>query len=86
MITPAPNGIPVFNDPKFHTLVPTSYNGQPGWFNVPGGFYSRINPDTGATEASPEPDFSWPVYQTHVNYDGNLVCQDLLIARYLGTA
>lgn len=59
--------------------TPQRYNfwGQSGWFTVPRGWNIRnIN---GLTQASPNPDFSTPLYTCELTPDGYLVFQDELL-------
>ena len=63
-------------------LTPRRYNfgGMRGWFTVPLGWSLRWG--NGQWEASPNADFSKPLYMCELNDDGYLVFQD----EYLGTS
>ncbi len=65
------------------TLVPYSLWGQPGWFALPRGFVTRPRVG-GGLEASPNSDFSRPLYEVKIGPDGTAVVQDLWVSRLLG--
>lgn len=60
-------------------LTPRPYNfrGMTGWFTVPRGWNVRCN--NLQWEASPNQDFSTPLYMCEVHDDGTLVFQDMLL-------
>jgi|WetSurMetagenome_2_1015567.scaffolds.fasta_scaffold658338_2 hypothetical protein len=53
-----------------------NYQGMPGWWRVPFGWYVRSNED-GTVTASPNYDFTPPLYDVKTNIDGYMVFQDL---------
>lgn len=63
-----------------NTPRPGQFRGMRGWFTVPRGWNVRWG--NGQYEASPNQDFSTPLYQCEVADDGALVFQDMM----LGTA
>lgn len=74
------SNIAQLNGPLFgyhpEEITPQRYNfwGRTGWFAVPRGWNVRyVN---GQAEASPNPDFSTPLYMCELNPDGYLVFQD----------
>jgi hypothetical protein len=58
--------------------VPQKWNflGQQGWWRVPLGWYTRRE-DNGNITASPNADFTPPLYDVMTNIDGYMVFQDL---------
>jgi hypothetical protein len=62
------------------TPRPYNFRGMQGWFTVPRGWNVRYNANQQA-EASPNQDFSAPLYQCEMNDDGFLVFQDLSLSR-----
>jgi hypothetical protein len=64
-------------DPSDTVPVPSSFWGQSGWFRVPTQWYVRSQV-AGQIEASPNSDFSAPVYQCVLNENFQMVFQDLL--------
>jgi hypothetical protein len=48
---------------------PSNFLGQAGWYQVPCGWFARQNAD-GTISASPNSDFSKPVYDVKVDQDG----------------
>jgi len=65
------------------TLQAYSFYGQPGWWRVPDGFYSFTD-GGGQIWASPNPDYSNPVYACKINVDGTMVFQDAMLNRVTG--
>ena len=61
-----------------HDTVPQQWNflGMQGWYRVPLGWYARRNED-GTITASPNADFTPPLYDVLTNIDGYMVFQDL---------
>lgn len=64
-------------DLKDLTPRPYYFRGMTGWFAVPRGWNVRCR-DT-QWEASPNEDFSTPLYMCEVNDDGTLVFQDMML-------
>ena len=72
--------------------TPYAFNGQPGWYSVPGGYSWYIYTDKGQQQwVSPNPITvdangvvtSRPVYAAELNLDGTLVFQEQLASRKL---
>jgi hypothetical protein len=64
----------------------TSVRGESGWLTLPQGWFAKPNPNI-ASEliASPNQDFSSPVYYCTMSDDGQTFAfQDLLILKMLG--
>ncbi len=70
------------------TPVPSNYMGQPGWYQLPTGFFTRPNPQNPSELiASPNEDFSAPVYYCTMSQDSqNFLYQDLLRSALDGTS
>lgn len=59
---------------------PSNYQGMQGWYQVPGGWFARRNED-GTISASPNSDFSNPVYDVKIDIDGFMKFFDLMRSR-----
>ncbi len=90
---PLPNHRPIVFGHYCSTPQPYSFNGMPGWFTVPAGYYWNSMTDSNHQQwVSPNPltknaDGSVsgnPLYAAELNYDGTLVFQDQLASRKLG--
>ena len=59
-------------------VVPQQWNylGMQGWYRVPLGWFTRRE-DDGNITASPNSDFTPPLYSVLINIDGYMVFQDL---------
>lgn len=66
---------PIFAQSDDQTVVRHGFYGQSGWYAVPNGYYHRIT--NGQIFASPNSDFSNPVFSCKYDADGTLVFQDL---------
>lgn len=73
----------IFGQSDDVTPQPYSFFGQPGWWTVPCGWYSRVNAN-GTQSTSPNQDFSNPVYDVKMNADGTLVFYDVMRNRMCG--
>lgn len=71
----------IFGESNDTKIVPASYWGQAGWFQVPPG-WSVMTDSNNQIWASPNTNFSPPKYACKMNNDYTLVFQDLLLARY----
>jgi hypothetical protein len=63
--------------------VPWNFLGQQGWWKVPLGWFTRQNAD-GTITASPNSNFSAPLYDVLVNIDGYMVFQSLSLSSQAG--
>jgi len=59
------------------TPTPSNYQGLQGWYQVPCGWFCRRN-DDGTISASPNKDFSNPLYDVKVDTDGYMKIQNLM--------
>lgn len=67
-------------DPNDKYPSKENFWGQAGWFRVPTDWYVRT-PAQGRIEASPNADFSTPVYDVVLNENFIMVFQDQLLSR-----
>jgi hypothetical protein len=56
--------------------TPTNYQGLTNWYQVPNSWFCRRNAN-GTVSASPNQDFSSPVYDVKTDSDGYMKIQDL---------
>jgi hypothetical protein len=74
--------------PEDNTPQPYNYYGQPGWYSLPRNWYVMSNPlNCSELVASPNSDFSKPVYYCTLSQDGiNYVFQDTMRSIMDGTS
>jgi len=80
-IPPVPGGIYGTGEEYNYTNgqpVPWNFYGQSGWWRVPSNWFVR-NDASGSIFASPNQDFSNPVYYCKTNLDGVLVFQSEML-------
>lgn len=67
-------------------LIPTSVRGENGWWIVPPGWFMKPSPTCGSeTIASPNADFSKPIYYcTLADDQQSMAFQDLLLLKATG--
>ncbi len=81
------NGIPsgtLFGSGSGTEVVQHSFQGQPDWFAVPTSWFTYSDANQ-QIWASPNSDFSPPLFAVKINLDGFYVYQDLMRSRISGT-
>lgn len=76
----------IFGQPTGTTAFSRSWQGQPGYWTVPpSGYFYRSSPiATNRLQFSPNSDFSAPVYECVMDYDGTFCFQDQLANKITG--